>query len=284
MTSGFVGLPKMFWAMCYRAVCYRAINCCAIYCCAVYCSTVAGLVGLAPLAQAQALEDVADTVGRSLVAVGTLRPGARSGSSPVAGRFLGTGFAVGDGKRVVTSLHVVDQSLPASERLAVFSGKGQRMELRSAHLEQSDELHDLAVLRVAGDSLPVLELGGDDWLAVGWDVAFGGFPLGVNTGMYPVTHRGIISAITPLATPVTRSEALSAAQLRALREGFMVYQLDATVLAGHSGSPVYDVASGRVVAVILGHLTQAPEDDPRAQRGSGISYAVPVTYLRELLQ
>ena len=221
-------------------------------------------------------------VSASLVAVGSVRPGARQESSPVPARFLGSGFSIGEGNRVVTSLHVVDQDIPVSERLAVFSGTGRRMEMRSAVIEHRDELHDLVVLRIERAIIPALRLADAEWVPVGTSVAFSGFPLGVNTGIYPVTHRAMISAVTPLASPVGRSESLSAAHLRAQREGFMVYQLDGMVLAGHSGSPVYNTLSGDVVGVAMGSIKIAQEASG-VPRASGIGYVIPVKYLHGLL-
>lgn len=232
-------------------------------------------------AREDSLVEVAARTGASLVAVGAVRPGAREGDSPLPSRFLGTGFSVGDGRYIATSLHVVAQPLADTERLAVFSGQGQRMELRSATVERRDDVHDLALLRIAGTALPPLPLSGTE-VPVGTEVAFSGFPLGLSTGIYPVTHRGIVSAFTPLASPVSRGEELSAAYMRALRGGFMVYQLDGTILPGHSGSPVYDIRSGKVLAVAMAALNLRAKSGDES-RASGISYAVPAEYVEALL-
>ncbi|MFV0279121.1 MAG: trypsin-like peptidase domain-containing protein, partial [Parahaliea sp.] len=126
-------------------------------------------------------------------------------------------------------------------------------------------------------------LAGRESQVAGTEVALSGFPLGLNVGIYPVVHRGIISSVTPLASPVSPGTGLSAMYLRALRDGFEVYQLDATVLPGHSGSPVYATDTGRVLGIAMGRLILGAGDGEQPQRPSGISYVVPVRYLHDLL-
>mgnify|MGYP006381527409 CR=1 FL=1 len=71
-------------------------------------------------------------------------------------------------------------------------------------------------------------------------------------------------------------------QIKRIRSPFEVYQLDAVAYPGNSGSPVYDVRTGRVVGVINSVLVKKTKEaaltDP-----SGITYAIPVRYVRALL-
>jgi S1-C subfamily serine protease len=64
---------------------------------------------------------------------------------------------------------------------------------------------------------------------------------------------------------------------------FAIYQLDGTAYPGNSGSPVYEPESGKVVGVINMTLVKGLKENA-ISAPSGISYAIPVAYVRELLQ
>ncbi|GAB3289759.1 hypothetical protein GCM10027297_35750 [Parahaliea aestuarii] len=234
-----------------------------------------------PVSGADRSEVVGATAPAS-VGVGTLasKP-AEHGGQP-AGRFLGSGFAIAPGSRVVTSAHVVDQIDSARERLVIFTGSGEQVQARPAVVERRDVEHDLAVLVVGGAALPTLPLAGRSHRAAGTPVVFSGYPAGITTGAYPVTHFGYISAVAPAAEPVRGGEKLSAAQIRALRDGFLIYQMDATVLPGHSGSAVVDAGTGEVIGVVIGALTRRAAFSKKMEL-VGMSFAIPVTYLHDLL-
>ncbi|HHH13603.1 MAG TPA: serine protease, partial [Thiolapillus brandeum] len=110
-----------------------------------------------------------------------------------------------------------------------------------------------------------------------------GFPLGMVLGLYPVTHRGIISAITPAAIPAGSSRRLNAARIKRLRNPFMVYQLDAIAYPGNSGSPLYLPATGEVIGVVNSVFIKDSKESVLSSP-SGISYAIPVKYVHRLLQ
>ncbi|WP_157976445.1 S1C family serine protease [Parahaliea mediterranea] len=236
----------------------------------------------APLATAGGRIDTVRTTAAAAVGVGTLsnKPSGHGGQP--AGRFLGSGFVIAPGSRIVTSAHVVDQIESARERLVIFTGDGERVQARPALVLYRDVEHDLAVLRVSGEPLPALSLADGRHRPVGTAVAFSGYPAGMTTGAYPITHFGYISAIAPAAEPIRGGEKLTAAQIRALRDGFLIYQMDATVLPGHSGSAVIDVETGQVIGVIVGALTRRAAFSKKMEL-VGMSFAIPVTYLHSLL-
>jgi S1-C subfamily serine protease len=60
-------------------------------------------------------------------------------------------------------------------------------------------------------------------------------------------------------------------------------QLDGTAYPGNSGSPVYDPDSGVVYGVLNMTFLKNQKENALSQP-SGISYAIPVRYVRELLQ
>lgn len=197
---------------------------------------------------------------------------------------MGTGFVVGDGRTIATNYHVVPKTLDLENRqtLAVFVGRGRDARTRLAEVIAEDQEHDLALLRMQGDPLPALTLGDADGVREGEMMAFTGFPIGAVLGLFPVTHRGIVSSITPVARAADNAGGLSAAQLRRMRNPFNVFQLDAIAYPGNSGSPVYRESSGDVIGV-LNSVFIKESREAILERPSGISYAIPVDWLKALL-
>ena len=230
--------------------------------------------------RASGFAEVIERVRPSVVGVGSWAPL----RSP-RGRFFGTGFVVGDGRLVATNAHVADREagFEDNERLMVFVRRGGREEGRPAALVARDPRHDLALLRIGGAPLPPLRLASAGRVVrEGDEVLFTGFPIGSVLGLHPVTHRGMISAIVPIAIPAGRGKELTPERIRSLRDPFPVYQLDGTAYPGSSGSPVYDPATGEVLGVInmvfVKHRRESALRDP-----SGIAYAIPVRHLHALL-
>ncbi len=218
----------------------------------------------------------------SIVAVGTYQ----RTRSP-AFRFLGTGFAVGDGRLVATNAHVVPESIASEqmEMLVVVSpGEEQTGKVHPVQRVASDRGHDIALLRLQGGGvLPPLPLATGEQVQEGQSVAFTGFPIGNVLGMTPVTHRGIVSAITPIGIPQANSRDLNPALVRRLSgEVFRVYQLDATSYPGNSGSPLFDPETGEVIGIMNMVFVKSTKESVLTDP-SGISYAIPVEHLRKLL-
>ena len=230
------------------------------------------------------MADVIDLVRPGVVGIGTARPVRQPLAKGPPVRFMGTGFVVGDGRQIITNFHVVPTDIDTEhkESLAVFTGRGKDTNIRTATLVRTDPEHDLALLRISGPALPALTLGAGSAVREGNSIAFTGFPIGVVLGLYPVTHRGIISVITPTVIPAQNSKQISAAQLARMKRPFNVYQLDATAYPGNSGSPVYKMDSGVVIGVINSVFVKDTKETV-LQKPSGISYAIPVKYVHELL-
>ena len=154
--------------------------------------------------------------------------------------------------------------------------------MHPAEVVAQDPEHDIAILRIEG-KLPALALAGGDVAREGTEIAFTGFPMGMALGLYPVTHRGIVSAISPMAPPQPGSGVLTAKMIRAMRDPYDVLQLDATAYPGNSGSPVYLHGSAKVVGVINSVLIKETKEAV-IEKPSGISYAIPVRFIRALLE
>ncbi|GGD75097.1 S1 family peptidase [Lacimicrobium alkaliphilum] len=227
---------------------------------------------------AQSFEAVVSEIKESVVGIGVHDPlGAPKNT------LQGTGFAVGDGRHIVTNFHVVERALDTEsmQKRVVFVGQGERPEVLEADIVITNPAHDLAVLRVKKQIKP-FKLAPTKRLPDGREIAFTGFPIGAVLGLYPATHRGFIAASTPVVTPSANAQQLSIEMIKRMKEPFLVYQLDATAYPGNSGSPVYDVTTGEVVAIINKvFVTQSKESALSAP--SGISYAIPVEHLRKLL-
>ena len=229
------------------------------------------------------LADLPDTIERalpSIVGVGTVQMTRR----PPA-KLTGTGFVVGDGRHVITNAHVIPEKIDAArlEYLAIFTGKGNNPKVRQAVKVKQDKTHDLVLLRFEGEPLPALSLGQSSRVRVGEEYVFTGFPLGVLFGLYPVTHRGMVSSITPIALQANAASQLDPTQIRRLRSPYDVFQLDATAYPGNSGSPLYDPETGRVVGTINKVFVKEGRENVLA-KPSGITYAIPGEYARQLLK
>ena len=225
------------------------------------------------------LPDTIDRIQPGIVGIGSVQKTRR----PPA-KLVGTGFVVGDGRHVITNAHVIPKEINTAklEYLAVFTGKGNNPKARQAVKLKVDEAHDLALLRIEGSLLPALSLADSSRVREGEEYAFTGFPLGVIFGLHPVTHRGIVSSITPIALQVNAASQLDPAQIRRLRDPYNVFQLDATAYPGNSGSPVYEPDTGRVVGVINSVVVKESRESV-LEKPSGISYAIPVTHVYDLL-
>lgn len=215
-----------------------------------------------------------------IVAVGLYEP-ARNPSF----NFRGTGFVVGDGRHIVTNAHVTPPFLDPQKRqvLIIMVGRGADARPREVEKIAQDPEHDLALLRLkSGGALPSLRLA-DQPATEGQDVALTGFPLGTVLGLFPVTHRGIVAAVTPIIIPGANSNELDSKAIKNLRRPFEVYQLDAMAYPGNSGSPVFDVTTGDVIGIVNMVFVKGSKEkaitDP-----SGISYAIPGEYIKKLLE
>ena len=226
-------------------------------------------------------EDVVAKVKQSVVAIGTFQPARNP-----AFLFTGTGFVVGDGTLIATNAHVIPNVLDSERRenvvVALPSPTGGQAAVLPTQLAMFDREHDLALLSLQGRQLVPLSLGLSTVLREGQSVYFTGFPLGTVLGLIPATHRGIVSALTPIAIPRSTAGELDAAAIKRLSVGpTSVIQLDATAYPGNSGSPLYD-ETGSVVGIVNMVFVKGSRENVLSHP-SGISYAVPVAPLAAML-
>lgn len=238
-----------------------------------------GLFAVTISAMAGQLPETLLKIKPGVVGVGTFQP-SRSPQSV----FFGTGFVIGNGQLIVTNAHVVAKSLNLDrlEKWAIFVSINKSPKMAVVDVVAIDHEHDIAVLKLKKGALPALTLGDVSSVREGGLYAFTGYPIGMVLGLYPVTHRGIISAISPVVIPVLNSTKLNARFVRRLQNPYDVYQLDATAYPGNSGSPLYEIGSGKVIGVINKVFVKETKENVLS-KPSGITYAIPIKHVKNLL-
>ncbi len=196
--------------------------------------------------------DAADVVERVSPAVVTVineqRTGQLGGGAEEAGR--GTGFIIDDQGHIVTNWHVVN----GGDQFEVIFADG---ESREATLVGSDEISDLAVVRIDGDVPAIVSLGDSDQLRPGQTVLAIGSPLGTFT---TTVTEGIVSAIGR-----TFPQELVGSSFYT-----NLIQHDAAINPGNSGGPLFNLA-GEVVGVNTLGIPVGPGGQPV----QGLFFAIP---------
>jgi serine protease Do len=241
----------------------------------------AGCLFVSPLWGGE-LSQTVENIKPSIVGIGTYQ---KTRSPPL--NFMGTGFTVGDGLLVVTNAHVIPEAIDEEkmESLVVIAARdGKEPELREAVRVAYDKEHDLALIKISGEPLPALKFGDSSTAREGQTFAFTGFPIGMILGFHPVTHRGMISSITPVVMPALNSIKLDAKMITQLKKSaYAVFQLDGTAYPGSSGSPLYDPQTGAVYGIINMVFVKGLKEAALSQP-SGITYAIPGNYASDLLR
>ncbi|WP_206755746.1 HhoA/HhoB/HtrA family serine endopeptidase [Leptolyngbya sp. FACHB-671] len=161
----------------------------------------------------------------------------------------GSGFIIDSSGIIVTNAHVVDRA--DSVRVTLKDGRTFSGEVRG-----SDEVTDLAVVKIEGDNLPVSPVGDSDQVQVGdWAIAVGN-PLGLDN----TVTLGIVSTLN-------RSSALVGIPDKRLE----FIQTDAAINPGNSGGPLLN-ARGEVIGINTAIRANA----------TGIGFAIPINLAKEI--
>jgi S1-C subfamily serine protease len=195
---------------------------------------------------------------------------------------------VGDGSLIATNAHVLPALVDGGRRetLAVAipgatPGSGQARPAKTVAIDQE---HDVALLRIEGAKLPALALGDSSRVREGQSYLLTGFPIGAALGLIPATHRAMVAALTPIAIPTANAKQLEPRAIKRLSTSpYPVIQLDGTAYPGNSGSPLYDPEDGTVYGILNSVFVQGTRENA-ISHPSGITYAIPSQYIRELLQ
>ena len=188
------------------------------------------------------IPDVADRVLPSVVRINT------SGAIDLNGAgALGSGVIYRSDGYIITNHHVIE----GATAVEVLLSDGDRY---SAEIVGSDELNDLAVLRIERDGLPAIDLRpADEPLRVGETVVAIGSPFGLDA----TVTSGIISALNRDLRIPTSAEVIPA-----------VIQTDAAINPGNSGGALVDL-QGRLVGINTAIVS-------RTGANEGVGFAVPV--------
>jgi len=210
----------------------------------------------------QAFQRTASEASRGLIAVLAV--------GPQAVQLVGSGFLVGDQSHFLTAVHVVRQDLPEGVSLAAFMPGSDTKNLYPVLVVEMDTDHDVALcrldLRGSSHSAPVrpLKLNSGPVPSPGTFVTVAGFPLGEPR---PTFQFGNVISFTEPGERIALGVMLN---------------------DGSSGGPVIEVRSGNVagiiVAVRMSDLYETRHSVALGKQNSGISWAVPVSDFRPLLQ
>ena len=165
---------------------------------------------------------------------------------------LGSGFFVrGDGY-VMTNEHVVR----GATRIMVALPDGRDL---PAVLVGSDDVTDIAILKVTGPDLPVAPIGSSEDLMIGeWAIAIGN-PLGyLFSNSEPTVTAGVISALDRHILPTGEDRVVYLGMI----------QTDASINPGNSGGPLVN-SLGEVIGVNSSIFS-------RSGGSEGLGFAIPI--------
>ena len=204
------------------------------------------------------LDEVVRKVAPSVVTVDALRPPANATARAKPVEDSGSGMVVRlAGQRgcfVLTNNHVVGGAKPGEITVTLADGR-----ILMPEKAWFDPESDVAVLQLADDNLPTLELADSDRVRVGqWVLAFGS-PFGMHK---TVTH-GIISGRD-------RGQISLGPTIR-IKE---FLQTDAPINPGNSGGPLVDLA-GNVVGINTAIATNTGSN-------SGVSFSIPANLVKRV--
>jgi serine protease Do len=172
---------------------------------------------------------------------------------------FGSGLIVSPDGHILTNEHVVRQA----ERVVVTMSDGTKAE---GSVIGSDDVYDIALLKIEAKNLPYAPLGDSDRLSIGeWVIAIGspfGYLLGdaqpsVTVGVVSALHRDVKSSTE---TPVFQN----------------MIQTDAAINPGNSGGPLVSSA-GEVIGINTFIFTTAEGNVP------GMSFAIPINTTKMII-
>jgi len=187
--------------------------------------------------------DILEKVSKSVVNISTIKLVHHIFYQVVPVKGMGSGTIIDAEGYILTNNHVVG----GAEKISVTLWNG---EILKGRLVGSCTVHDIAVVKVDKEGLPVAELGDSDRLRFGQRVYAIGNPFGLAGG--PTITTGVISALN--RTIESEAEMLE-----------NLVQTDAAINPGNSGGPLVDL-EGRVIAINTAII-------PFAQ---GIGFAIPI--------
>src|SRR6185369_12401445 len=113
------------------------------------------------------------------------------------------------------------------------------VEGRRCSIQAMDDDHDVAILRLEGAAAPALEVDTAE-PPRGRTCGIMGFPIGMQLGLVPAVHKGVVAASVPVVLPLPKGTRMTPDLAEKLAKPYRLYQLDMLSFPGNSGSPLFD--------------------------------------------
>jgi serine protease Do len=170
---------------------------------------------------------------------------------------LGSGFLISEDGYILTNDHVAGNA----KEITVTLTNGEKY---NADLVGTDQVTDIALLKISGKNFPSLRLGNSDDVIIGeWVIAFGN-----PFGLFDISDK-----------PTVTVGVVSATQMNLRAEAGRVYkgmiQTDAAINSGNSGGPLVNTA-GEVIGVNA--VIYTPN-----QGSIGLGFAIPINRVRSVV-
>jgi S1-C subfamily serine protease len=233
-----------------------------------------------------ALSDVIDRVKPSVVQIWGVDP------STGERHILGTGFFVGQERRIVTAKHVTDvvtaQNWDLQVALAGPDVDTPQVKVRAsfmggpAAVEAIDDALDLALIDVDPGLLTMrMQVGPQMLEAPARAIPFAGWKLhegdGIAISGYPLRAPSLVTTTGILASTFAPEELPTGG----FTERFLG---DITANRGNSGGPVYTAKEGALVGVCVAGKVTEIQGAPGLAQTAGLTIIVPVSEVRGFLE
>jgi len=170
---------------------------------------------------------------------------------------LGSGFLISPDGYIVTNDHVAGNA----KEITVTLTNGEK---HKADLIGTDQVADIALLKIEGKNLPYIRLGNSDDVIIGeWVIAFGN-----PFGLFDISDKPTVTVGVVSATKMN----LRAEEGRVYRG---MIQTDAAINSGNSGGPLVN-SLGEVIAVNA--VIYTPN-----QGSIGLGFAIPINRVKSVI-
>jgi serine protease Do len=170
---------------------------------------------------------------------------------------LGSGFLISADGYIVTNDHVAGNA----KEITVTLTNGEKYK---AELIGTDQVADIALLKIEGKNLPYIRLGNSDDVIIGeWVIAFGN-----PFGLFDISDKPTVTVGVVSATKMN----LRAEEGRVYRG---MIQTDAAINSGNSGGPLVN-SLGEVIAVNA--VIYTPN-----QGSIGLGFAIPINRVKKVI-
>ncbi len=175
---------------------------------------------------------------------------------PQTGQISGSGFVLSEDGYIITNYHVVEYAAAGDLPVTVVLYDGTEYEAR---IVGTEDVNDIAVLKIEATGLTPVELGDSDELRVGEEIYAVGNPLGELEFSMSTGH------VSALDRQVSTDEA----------DDISMFQIDAAVNSGNSGGPVYN-DRGQVIGVVTAKYSDTGVE--------GLGFAIPINDAARIAQ